>query len=66
MPSEGNFLSLDKTVNGLTAIACETWNDWVFVNFDESPRQNLREYLGGLTDYADAYPMREFDVWAHV
>ena len=66
VPSEGNFLNLDKTTNGLTPIACEMWNDLVFINFDESPRQTLREYLGGLSAYGDAYPMREFDAWAHV
>ncbi len=66
VPSEGNFIGLDKSANGLTPIACDTWNDLVFVNFEQTPSQSLREYLGGLTAYADAYPLHEFDAWAHV
>ncbi|MGE0861162.1 MAG: aromatic ring-hydroxylating dioxygenase subunit alpha [Gammaproteobacteria bacterium] len=66
VPGEANFVDLDKTRNGLTPIACETWNDLVFVNFEREPRQSLREYLGPLADYADNYPLHDFDAWIHV
>ena len=66
VPSEGNFPGLDKSANGLTPIACETWNDLVFVNFDDKPAQNLTEYLGGLADYGNEYPMQDFDAWVTV
>jgi len=66
VPSEENFIGLDKALNGLTPIACETWNDLVFVNFSDTPAQSLRQYLGGVTDYADNYPMDDFDAWVHV
>lgn len=66
VPSEGNFIALDKSINGLTPVACDVWNDLVFVNFAAPPRQSLRDYLGGLTDYADDYPMSDFDAWVQV
>jgi phenylpropionate dioxygenase-like ring-hydroxylating dioxygenase large terminal subunit len=66
VPCEENFPTLDKATNGLTPIACEIWNDLVFVNFAEKPAQTLREYLGDLADYGDDYPMHEFDAWIHV
>lgn len=66
VPSEANFVNLDKSANGLTPIACDTWNDLVFVNFAERPAQTLREYLGGLADYGDDYPMNDFDAWVHI
>lgn len=66
VPGEENFVGLDKATNGLTPIACETWNDLVFINFEREPRQTLREYLGPLADYADNYPLQDFDAWVHV
>ena len=66
VPSEANFTNLDKATNGLTPIACETWNDLIFVNFAEPPAQTLREYLGELADYGDEYPMSDFDAWINV
>jgi phenylpropionate dioxygenase-like ring-hydroxylating dioxygenase large terminal subunit len=66
VPSEGNFPGLDKAAYGLTPIHCDTWNDLVFINFDETPDQTLREYLGELVDYGDAYPMSDFDAWVSV
>ena len=66
VPSEANFTNLNKDTNGLTPIACETWNDLVFVNFAERPAQTLREYLGELADYGDEYPMSDFDAWINV
>lgn len=46
VPEENLFPGLDKTENGLTEIACEIWEDFIFVNVDPKPTQTLREYLG--------------------
>ena len=48
---EHQFPALDKSKLGLIAVACEVWNDFVFVNFD--PRDTLREWL---EDMWDQYP----------
>ena len=66
VPDEENFPGLDKANNALTPIACDTWNDLIFINFDQTPKQSLREYLGTLTEYADDYPMSDFDAWIGV
>ena len=42
---EHQFPALDKSKLGLLAVACEVWNDFVFVNFD--PRETLRGMARG-------------------
>ncbi len=51
VPDEENFFDLDKTKHGLTPVATEVWNGFVFVNLDPSPRENLTEYLDGLVPH---------------
>jgi nitrite reductase/ring-hydroxylating ferredoxin subunit len=53
---EGEFFDLDKSRHGLVAVHCEVWNGFIFVNFDEEPRQSLREYLGPMVTGLDGYP----------
>ncbi|MFI4986113.1 MAG: aromatic ring-hydroxylating dioxygenase subunit alpha [Alphaproteobacteria bacterium] len=45
---EGQFVGLDKSKLGLMPVACEEWEDFVFVNFDKEPRETLSEWLGVL------------------
>jgi phenylpropionate dioxygenase-like ring-hydroxylating dioxygenase large terminal subunit len=45
------FPALDKSRLGLLSVACEVWNDFVFVNFD--PQQTLAQWL---EDMWDQYP----------
>ncbi len=44
VPDEANFFSFDKDRHGLTAVAAELWNGFIFVSLD--PRQTLAEFLG--------------------
>lgn len=46
VPEQEIFPNLDKCAHGLTAVACETWESFVYVNVDPNPTQGLREYLG--------------------
>ena len=46
IPEEHLFPGLDKAENGLTEVACDTWEGFIFVNVDPQPKQTLREYLG--------------------
>lgn len=48
VPDEANFFDLDKSQLGLTPVATEVFNGFVFVNLDPKPRENLTQYLGGL------------------
>lgn len=46
VPEEEIFSNLDKAQHGLTPVACETWEGFIFINVDPEPAQTLREYLG--------------------
>lgn len=48
VPDEANFFDLDKSQLGLTPVATEVFNGFVFVNLDPNPRENLTQYLDGL------------------
>ena len=64
VPAEANFIGLDKAKCGLKPIACEIWQDLIFINLDANPSQSLREYLGGLATYGDDYPFAALDACA--
>jgi phenylpropionate dioxygenase-like ring-hydroxylating dioxygenase large terminal subunit len=44
------FGDLDKNEYGLVPVACEVWEDLVFVCVDKTPRETLREFLGDIYD----------------
>ena len=52
---EGQFHNLDKGKLGLLEIATETWNDFIFVNFDPQPAQSLTQWLGELAQGYEGY-----------
>ncbi|MCG2635053.1 MAG: aromatic ring-hydroxylating dioxygenase subunit alpha [Gammaproteobacteria bacterium] len=53
VPEAGLFPTLDTRCAGLPPVSVDTWEGWIFVNLDPSPKETLREYLGEL---ADGYP----------
>lgn len=46
LPEESGFPGLVKADNGLTEVACDIWEGFIFINVDPQPEQTLREYLG--------------------
>lgn len=51
IPDEASFFGLDKAKCGLTPIACETWEGWVFINLQKQPEVPLQEFLGPFADH---------------
>jgi phenylpropionate dioxygenase-like ring-hydroxylating dioxygenase large terminal subunit len=49
------FQDLDKSQLGLIPVTSEVWNGFLFVNFDEEPRETLKEWLGELYDGYGGY-----------
>jgi len=49
VPDEDNFHNFDKSQHGLTPVATEVWNGFIFVNLDSKPHQTLGDYLEGVT-----------------
>jgi phenylpropionate dioxygenase-like ring-hydroxylating dioxygenase large terminal subunit len=57
---EAQFKGLDRTQLGLVPVTSEEWEGFVFVNFDTSPRETLRQWLDVMYDqYAGYFNDRE-------
>lgn len=54
VPDEANFF-LDKSKCGLTPIATEIWEGWVFINLQPEPEVSLDRYLGELKDHLSGF-----------
>ncbi len=59
VPDENNFFDLDKNKLGLTPIALDVWQGFVFINLDPNPSQSLTEYLGGVVEALDGFPFEQ-------
>ncbi len=57
VPDEKSFFDLAKDQLGLTPIAVDTWEGFIFINL--SPEQTLREYLGEWADGLQGYPFAQ-------
>ena len=60
VPDEGGFFDLRKEELGLTPIAVDSWEGFIFANFDPSPRESLAEFLGELGEGLAGYPFAGF------
>lgn len=56
VPDEANFFGLDKSRCGLTPIACDVWDGWIFVNLQREPEVTLTEFLGALGEEHHGLP----------
>ena len=48
VPDEEMFFDFDKSKLGLTQLACDVWEGWIFINFQKQPEISLKEFLGDL------------------
>ncbi|WP_156680458.1 aromatic ring-hydroxylating oxygenase subunit alpha [Sphingomonas profundi] len=51
IPDESQFFSVDKKKCGLTPIAAEVWEGFVFINLSPVPEVSLTEFLGDFGEY---------------
>src|SRR5947208_998872 len=51
----------EKSTNGLTAVHCDTWEGFAFVNVDPTPVQPLREFLEGYARHFAGYPFERMN-----
>jgi glycine betaine catabolism A len=56
---EGEFFDLEKADYGLVPVRCDVWAGFVFINFDNEPRQSLREFLGPMVSAIEGYPFEQ-------
>ena len=60
VPDEECFFDIDKATLGLTPVALDTWEGYIFVNLATEPPETLTEYLGGHLDKFDGFPWQDF------
>jgi phenylpropionate dioxygenase-like ring-hydroxylating dioxygenase large terminal subunit len=51
VPDEASFFGIDKASCGLTGIACETWEGWIFINLQPEPEVSLADFLGDFAGF---------------
>ncbi len=56
VPDEAQFFDLDKSAHGLTPVAVDTWQGFIFIHLDPEPEEGLRDYLGEFGDRLEDYP----------
>ena len=59
LPDEANFFDVQKDTLGLTPVAVDIWEGFIFVNVDPSPQESLQEFLGEMWTSVQGYPFSE-------
>ena len=63
---EEDYPELDKRDYGLTPVALDLWEGFIFVNLDSQPRQTLAEFLGEMGEGLKGYPFHQLtQVYGH-
>jgi phenylpropionate dioxygenase-like ring-hydroxylating dioxygenase large terminal subunit len=60
VPDEESFFDLKKTDHGLTPVATDTWQGFIFINLDPRPQESLKEYLGEWAQNVEGYPFMKY------
>lgn len=60
IPCEQDFPHVDKAASGLTPVALDTWNGFIFLNFAPEPEVGLRDFLGGLGTIFDGMKFQDY------
>jgi phenylpropionate dioxygenase-like ring-hydroxylating dioxygenase large terminal subunit len=59
MPDEQMFFDLDPGKLGLTPVAAQVWEGFIFINLAREPEESLEDYLGELGDRLVGHPFHE-------
>lgn len=51
-----HFFDVDAASNGLSEIALDSWEGFIFINLDPAPSQTLDEYLSPVSEAVQGYP----------
>lgn len=61
----GQFTDLDMSSLALLPVHCDTWNGFVFLNFDAEPRETLTQWLGDLAQGYEDYFEQQHKLSSH-
>ena len=56
VPQEENYYEPLCGKQNLIAVACDTWEGFIFINLDPEPKETLLEFLGPAADRFEGYP----------
>jgi phenylpropionate dioxygenase-like ring-hydroxylating dioxygenase large terminal subunit len=59
VPDEERFFGLKKETLGMTPVAVDVWEGFIFINVDLTPQETLQDYLGELGAGLTGYPFGE-------
>jgi phenylpropionate dioxygenase-like ring-hydroxylating dioxygenase large terminal subunit len=59
VPQEELFFRFDKCQNGLPRIATDTWEGFIFINLEPTPKQSLKDFIGEHADRLNGFPFCE-------
>jgi phenylpropionate dioxygenase-like ring-hydroxylating dioxygenase large terminal subunit len=51
IPDSPSFFNVDKANCGLSAMGCEVWEGWIFVNLQRKPEVSLKTFLGPIAEH---------------
>ena len=55
VPEEDMFFDFDKRDYGLSPVATDVWEGFIFINLDPDPAETLHQYLGEVVDLLRGY-----------
>lgn len=56
VPDEDCFFDLDRCKYGLTTVACEIWQGFIFIHVDPDPAMTLAEFMEPMYGNVEGYP----------
>jgi phenylpropionate dioxygenase-like ring-hydroxylating dioxygenase large terminal subunit len=56
VPEEESFFDLDKSDYGLSKVACDVWQGFIFVNMDPAPALSLADFMRPMFGDIEGYP----------
>jgi len=59
VPDEECFFDLDRCEHGLTSVACDTWQGFIFINLDPQPGLSLQDFLRPMFGSIEGYPFNK-------
>ncbi len=62
VPDEANFFDFDKSSHGLTQVALDIWEGFLFINLDPQPTESLQEFMGILGEQLSGYPFHTMEL----
>ena len=59
VPDEESFFDLKKETLGLTPVAADTWEGFIFIHLNPRPEESLQEFLGEFGKELSGYPFAQ-------